>query len=150
MSKRTVIPHNTHWRAENGQRFTWWLAVSETLTSSEPDSTAYQLVPISPCRYTTAQRAKWIDNRVKSHDSQDKHLLVSFLLLVTSSRIEAFCDCVVACAWVYGYVYYVCMWGMTYMWCLFPSTHSSHIDRSAVAWQGGTSQKLSHASDEPW
>lgn len=31
---------------------TWWLAVSDTLTSREPDSTAYQLVPMSPCRNT--------------------------------------------------------------------------------------------------
>lgn len=31
---------------------TWWLAVSDTLTSREPDRTAYQLVPMSPCRNT--------------------------------------------------------------------------------------------------
>lgn len=31
---------------------TWWLDVSETLTSSEPERTAYQLVPMSPWRYT--------------------------------------------------------------------------------------------------
>lgn len=148
-SKRRAFSRNTHSRAEKVQCFTWWLAVSETLTSSEPERTAYQLVPISPCRYTTAQNAKWIDSAVKSQDSQDKHLLVYFLWLVSSSRIGAFCACMVACAWVCGYVCYVWIYGMTYTWCLFPGTHSSHRDRSAVAWQGGTSQKLSHASDGP-
>lgn len=31
---------------------TWWHEVSETLTSSEPERTVYQLVPMSPWRYT--------------------------------------------------------------------------------------------------
>ncbi len=34
---------------------TWWLAVSDTFTSRDPDRTAYQLVPMSPCRYTAGK-----------------------------------------------------------------------------------------------
>lgn len=36
--------------------FTWWYEVSETLTSREPERTAYQLVPMSPWRYTERER----------------------------------------------------------------------------------------------
>lgn len=60
---------------------TWWLAVSDTLTSREPDRTAYQLVPMSPCRNTVDRKKNIRNHVISSHNP-------------TSCAISGVCLCV--------------------------------------------------------
>jgi len=58
---------------------TWWLAVSDTFTSRDPDRTAYQLVPMSPCLYTAGKQSESINT--------DLQITEEFLISMTGQLL---------------------------------------------------------------